>query len=198
MPHRPSRDVISRVPLLAAYSRAAIKKLVDPEVKRNHQNWLLEYLPEATVSDINGHWEKPTSSRHWIYGRTVSLLETRRQIPPGRRNNFIRRIVRRQVKLSASTDQEAWSARVNKTESEPISYRSMQPKACLLTPDAVCDPSDLAKASVLIDTLASELSRRMECRKHVLIYHTPNHIPVERTKAAILTACNMRDKVCTD
>ncbi|GAA54138.1 hypothetical protein CLF_112366, partial [Clonorchis sinensis] len=68
MPHRPSRGAISRVALLAAYSRAgvrktrtprlAIEKLVDPEVKRNYQNQLVECLPDGTVSDINDHWEK--------------------------------------------------------------------------------------------------------------------------------------------
>ncbi|GAA48508.1 hypothetical protein CLF_101693 [Clonorchis sinensis] len=38
--------------------RLAIEKLVDPEVKRNYQNQLLEYLPKSTASDITGHWEK--------------------------------------------------------------------------------------------------------------------------------------------
>ncbi|GAA54952.1 slbp-P1-related protein [Clonorchis sinensis] len=57
MPHRPSRGAISRVALLAAYSRAgvrktrtprlAIEKLVDPEVKRNYQNHLFECLPDG-------------------------------------------------------------------------------------------------------------------------------------------------------
>ncbi|GAA55380.1 PIH1 domain-containing protein 1, partial [Clonorchis sinensis] len=138
MPHRPSRGAISRVALLAAYSRAgvrkkrtprlAIEKLVDPEVKRNYQNQLVECLPDGTVSDINGHWEKiskallkvgtsvcgttqPTSFKHWISDRTVSLLETRRQIPPGRHHNSTRRIIRRQVKLSVRADREAWWTR---------------------------------------------------------------------------------------
>ncbi|GAA57294.1 COBW domain-containing protein 1 [Clonorchis sinensis] len=138
MPHRPSRGAISRLALLAAYSRAgvrktrtprlAIEKLVDPEVKRNYQNQLVECLPDGTVSDINGHWEKiskallkvgtsvcgttqPTSFKHWISDRTVSLLETRRQIPPGRHHNSTRRIIRRQVKLSVRADREAWWTR---------------------------------------------------------------------------------------
>ncbi|GAA50559.1 glucosidase 2 subunit beta [Clonorchis sinensis] len=128
MPHRPSRGAISRVALLAAYSRAAIEKLVDPEVKQNYQNQLVECLPDGTVSDINGHWEKiskallkvgtsvcgttqPTSFKHWISDRTVSLLETRRQIPPGRHHNSTRRIIRRQVKLSVRADREAWWTR---------------------------------------------------------------------------------------
>ncbi|GAA48574.1 hypothetical protein CLF_101770 [Clonorchis sinensis] len=95
------------------------------------------------------------------------------------------------------TDLANLSARVNKIESELISYRSVQPPVRLLTPDSVCDPSDLAKALVLIDTLASEVSRRMECRKQVLIYNVSDRIPVERTKAVTLTACNMHDTVCT-
>ncbi|GAA57158.1 ATP-binding cassette transporter [Clonorchis sinensis] len=108
--------------------RSAIEKLVDPEVKRNYKNQLLECLPEGTVSDINGHWEKiskallkvgtsvcgttqPTSFKHWISDRTVSLLETRRQIPPGRHHNSTRRIIRRQVKLSVRANREAWWTR---------------------------------------------------------------------------------------
>ncbi|GAA57354.1 ATP-binding cassette transporter [Clonorchis sinensis] len=108
--------------------RLAIEKLLDPEVKRNHQNQLVECLPDGTVSDMNAHWEKiskallkvgtsvcgttqPTSFKHWISDRTVSLLETRRQIPPGRHHNHTRRIIRRQVKLSVRADREAWWTR---------------------------------------------------------------------------------------
>ncbi|GAA51962.1 ATP-binding cassette transporter [Clonorchis sinensis] len=108
--------------------RLAIEKLVDPEVKRNYQNQLVECLPDGTVSDINDHWEKiskallkvgtsvcgttqPTSFKHWISDRTVSLLETRRQIPPGRHHNSTRRIIRRQVKLSVRANREAWWTR---------------------------------------------------------------------------------------
>ncbi|GAA39092.2 hypothetical protein CLF_104246 [Clonorchis sinensis] len=82
-------------------------------------------------------------------------------------------------------------------ESEVIPYRSKQPLACLLIHDASCDPSDLAKASVLIDTLGSEMSQRMECRKAVLIYIASDGASVERKKAAILTTCNTHDTVCT-
>ncbi|GAA57478.1 FAS-associated factor 2, partial [Clonorchis sinensis] len=123
-PHHPYRSIArkTRTP------RLAIEKLVDPEVKRNYQNQLVECLPDGTVSDINGHWEKiskallkvgtsvcgttqPTPSKHWISDRTVSLLETRRQIPPGRHHNSTRRIIRRQVKLSVRADREAWWTR---------------------------------------------------------------------------------------
>ncbi|GAA53780.1 transmembrane and TPR repeat-containing protein 3 [Clonorchis sinensis] len=43
--------------------------------------------------------------------KTVSLLETRRQIPPGRHHNSTRRIIRCQVKLSVRADREAWWTR---------------------------------------------------------------------------------------
>ncbi|GAA47257.1 ATP-binding cassette transporter [Clonorchis sinensis] len=76
------------------------------------------------MSDINDHWEKifkallkvgtsvcgtaqPTSSKHCISDRTVYLLETRRQILPGRNHNSNRR----QVKLSIRADREAWWTR---------------------------------------------------------------------------------------
>ncbi|GAA57146.1 hypothetical protein CLF_112240 [Clonorchis sinensis] len=93
---------------------ATTEKLVDPEDKRNYQNQLLECLPNGAVSDINGSWEKiskallkagtsvcgttqPTQSKHWISDRTVSLLETQRQIPSGRHHNSTPRIIRRQL-----------------------------------------------------------------------------------------------------
>ncbi|KER32506.1 hypothetical protein T265_01386 [Opisthorchis viverrini] len=108
--------------------RLAIEKLVDPETKRNYQKQLLECLPDGTVSDINGHWEKisnallkagasacgttqPTSSKHWISDRTVSFVKTQRQIPPGRHHNSTRRIIRRRLKLSVRADREAWWTR---------------------------------------------------------------------------------------
>ncbi|GAA52187.1 ATP-binding cassette transporter [Clonorchis sinensis] len=111
--------------------RLVIENLVDAEVKRNYQNQLLEWLPDVTVSDINGHWEKiskallkvgtsvcsttqSTSSKHWISDRTVSLLETRQQIPPGRHHISTRRIIRRQMKLSVHADREDW--RIRKAE----------------------------------------------------------------------------------
>ncbi|GAA52527.1 hypothetical protein CLF_108256 [Clonorchis sinensis] len=92
--------------------RLATEKLVDPEVKRNYQNHLLECLPDGTESDINAHGGKtskallkagttqPTSSKY----RIVSLLETRPQIPPGRHHNSIRRIIRRQGKPNIRAD----------------------------------------------------------------------------------------------
>ncbi|GAA55262.1 hypothetical protein CLF_107502, partial [Clonorchis sinensis] len=87
-------------------------EIVEPEVKRKYH----KCLSDGTMLDINGHWEKisrallkvgtsvcgttqPTSSKHWISDRTVSLLETRRQIPPGHHHNSTQRIIRHQVKL---------------------------------------------------------------------------------------------------
>ncbi|GAA50708.1 dymeclin [Clonorchis sinensis] len=89
--------------------RLAIKKLVDPEVKRNYQNQLVECLPDGTVG-----YKRPlgkdiqSATQGWnVSLRTVSLLETRRQIPPGRHHNS----TRRQVKLSVRADREAWWTR---------------------------------------------------------------------------------------
>ncbi|GAA32622.1 hypothetical protein CLF_111174 [Clonorchis sinensis] len=82
-------------------------------------------------------------------------------------------------------------------ESELTSYRSLQPIACLLTRDATYDPVNLAKVPVFIDTVASEISQRAECRNQVLLYSVLGRIPLEHTKTAILTACNMHDAACT-
>ncbi|GAA49368.1 hypothetical protein CLF_102932 [Clonorchis sinensis] len=73
--------------------------------------------------------------------------------------------------------------------------RSMLRSCCQLDYFAPLESQDLAKASVLCDTLASEINQRMECRRQVSIYDATESIPVERTKAAILTACNMHDTV---
>ncbi|GAA57684.1 ATP-binding cassette transporter, partial [Clonorchis sinensis] len=70
-------------------TRLTNETLVEPEVEQNYQNQLLECLP----------------------GGTVSLLETRRKIPPGHHHNSTRRIIRRQVKLSVRADREAWWTR---------------------------------------------------------------------------------------
>ncbi|GAA47699.1 hypothetical protein CLF_100693, partial [Clonorchis sinensis] len=78
--------------------RLAIEKLVEPEVKRNDRNKLVECLTDGTVSDINGHWEKISKAllkvEHLFADRVFA--GDRRQIPPGRHHNSTRRIIRRQ------------------------------------------------------------------------------------------------------
>ncbi|GAA50660.1 hypothetical protein CLF_104875 [Clonorchis sinensis] len=104
---------------------------VDPaNTRRGHDrlfDTLLERLPDGPVSDINDCREKipkallrpgtsvcsttqPTSSKHWISDRAVSLLEARRQIPLAA-TTIPRRIIRCQVKQSVHADQEGWWTR---------------------------------------------------------------------------------------
>ncbi|GAA53641.1 hypothetical protein CLF_110676 [Clonorchis sinensis] len=125
---RSTRDTVARIQLKNKRLRTTAKATQNPEVKRKYQNQLLERLPDGTMLDINGHWEKiykallkagtsvcgtaqPTSSKHWISDRTVSLLETRRQISLGHNHSSARRIIRRQVILSIRADREAWFTR---------------------------------------------------------------------------------------
>ncbi|GAA47323.1 hypothetical protein CLF_100219, partial [Clonorchis sinensis] len=48
-------------------------------------------------------------------------------------------------------------ARLHKMQHEISSLQNIQPIACLLNPDATCDPATLEKASTLIDTIAVEI-----------------------------------------
>ncbi|GAA57783.1 hypothetical protein CLF_113192 [Clonorchis sinensis] len=82
-------------------------------------------------------------------------------------------------------------------EHEISFLQNIQPIACLLNPDATCDPATLEKASTLIDTIAVEICQRIECRRQVLVFNTPDRIPPEHTKTALLTACGMLGTTCT-
>ncbi|GAA53905.1 hypothetical protein CLF_111592, partial [Clonorchis sinensis] len=82
-------------------------------------------------------------------------------------------------------------------ENEISALRTVQSIACLLNPDATCDPTILEKASIFIDTMASEICQRIECRHQGLIFNAPDRIPLEHTKTAIVTACGMQDTICT-
>ncbi|GAA57677.1 hypothetical protein CLF_113065 [Clonorchis sinensis] len=75
----------------------------------------------------------------------------------------------------------------HKMERERSFFRNIH--TCLLNPDATCDPATLEKASILIDTIAVEICQRTECWHQVLVFNAPSRIPLEHTKAAILTAC---------
>ncbi|GAA50614.1 hypothetical protein CLF_104796 [Clonorchis sinensis] len=82
-------------------------------------------------------------------------------------------------------------------EHELSFFRNIQPIACLLSPNATCDPVTLGKASILIDAIAVEICQRIECRHQVLVFNQPDLISLERTKTAILTACGMLNTACT-
>ncbi|GAA54747.1 hypothetical protein CLF_105279 [Clonorchis sinensis] len=55
---------------------------------------------------------------------------------------------------------------------------------CLPNSDASCDPSNLEKASITIDALASEIYQSLECRHQVLICNVPDCSLLELTKTA--------------
>ncbi|GAA53064.1 hypothetical protein CLF_109466 [Clonorchis sinensis] len=133
MPHRLSHGVITRVALLAPYSRAgprnirtnrfATERLVELDVRRICQNLLLDYLRTAPPSDVNSCWNEIATSlrsagsfacdrvlpgplKHWISDRTVALLKSRRNIPPGPEHNLTQRIIGLQVQVSVRADRE--------------------------------------------------------------------------------------------
>ncbi|GAA48905.1 hypothetical protein CLF_102195, partial [Clonorchis sinensis] len=105
--------------------------------------------------------------------------------------------VRLRVGPQVLKDLENLGARLYKMEHEMSFLQNIQPIVCLLNPDATCDPATLEKASMLIDTIAVEICQRIECRHQVLAVNTPDRVPPEHTKAAILTACGMLDTTCT-
>ncbi|GAA53857.1 hypothetical protein CLF_111321 [Clonorchis sinensis] len=94
-------------------------------------------------------------------------------------------------------DLENLRTRVYQMENGMSALRTIQSIACLLNPDATCDPPNLEKASILIDMIAPEICQRIECRHQVLIFNAPDRIPLEHTKTTILTACGMQDNICT-
>ncbi|KAG5446494.1 hypothetical protein CSKR_101457 [Clonorchis sinensis] len=96
-----------------------------------------------------------------------------------------------QIGSEVLNDLENLRTRVHQMENEMSALRTIQSIACLPNPDATSDPTNLEKASLLIDTIASEICKRIECRHQVLIFNAPDRIPLEHTKTAILTACGM-------
>ncbi|GAA53338.1 ATP-binding cassette transporter [Clonorchis sinensis] len=50
----------------------------------------------------------PGSLKHWVSGRTVALLKSRKNIPAGPEHNLIRLIIRHQLKVSVRADREVW------------------------------------------------------------------------------------------
>ncbi|GAA54203.1 vacuolar protein sorting-associated protein 54, partial [Clonorchis sinensis] len=79
----------------------------------------------STHYDVNAYWDEiatslhsagnfacgtapPGALKHWISDRTVALLKSRRNIPAGPEHNLVRRIIRRQVKVSVKADREVW------------------------------------------------------------------------------------------
>ncbi|GAA53681.1 zinc finger protein 341 [Clonorchis sinensis] len=106
-------------------NRLATERLADPDARRTYQNRLLGSLPNAPPSDVNAYWDEiatslhsagnfaygtapPGALKHWISDRTVALLKSRRNIPAGPEHNLVRRIIRRQVKVSVKADREVW------------------------------------------------------------------------------------------
>ncbi|GAA53500.1 craniofacial development protein 2 [Clonorchis sinensis] len=106
-------------------NRLATERLADPDVRRTYQNRLLGSLPNAPPSDVNAYWDEIATSlhsagnfacgtapsgalKHWISDRTVALLKSRRNIPASPEHNLVRRIIRRQVRVSVKADREVW------------------------------------------------------------------------------------------
>ncbi|GAA42032.2 hypothetical protein CLF_113183 [Clonorchis sinensis] len=94
-------------------------------------------------------------------------------------------------------DLENLRIRVHQMEKEMSVLRTIQSIACILNPDATCDPTNLEKASILIDTIASEICQRIECRHQVLTFNAPDRISLGHTKTSILTARGMQDIIYT-
>ncbi|GAA49321.1 ATP-binding cassette transporter [Clonorchis sinensis] len=121
--------------LLAAYSRAGPALRTDDSVRlasallaasaRHMAPTSSESLPNAPPSDVNASWDESTTPlhnagnfacgtappgalKHWISDRTVALLKSLRNIPAGPEHDLVRRIIRRQVKVSVQADREVW------------------------------------------------------------------------------------------
>ncbi|GAA53164.1 ATP-binding cassette transporter [Clonorchis sinensis] len=116
-------------------NRLATERLADSDVRRTYQDRLLGSLSNAPPSEVNAHWYEiatslhsaknfacgtapPGALKHWISDRAVALPKSRRNIQAGPERNLVRRIIRRQVKVSAQADREVWwTQKAKETES---------------------------------------------------------------------------------
>ncbi|GAA48360.1 max dimerization protein 3, partial [Clonorchis sinensis] len=103
-------------------------------------NRVIGSLPNAPLSDVNSYWDEiaaslhsagnfacgtapPGALKHWTSGRTVALLKSRRNIPARPEHNLMRRIIRRQVKVSVQADREVWWTQNAKKIGGSVEYK---------------------------------------------------------------------------
>ena len=108
--------------------RIAAENLQNPQVKQQYQDTLQRNLPAHLSGDVNQHWkllsetiresaisacgykQKPTST-HWISSNTITLLDSRKNLPNGRQYNKSRRELNRRIARCIQADREAWWTR---------------------------------------------------------------------------------------
>ena len=66
----------------------------------------------------------------------------------------------------------------------------------LLSPAVALTPADLLKAAHLVDSLSSEISKRLKCERQILIHNVPDKFPSEKAKQAVLSTCGLNTAKC--
>ncbi|KAG5447773.1 hypothetical protein CSKR_106806 [Clonorchis sinensis] len=118
------------------------------------------YLPQWHLAD-----KRPSTQSCYSLSRVSKALQVTSECSVSLMDIFLPILIQSSLpwllleESQCYTDLENLKARVHKVESKLASYQSIQPIACILSPDATCYPSDLAKASLLIDKPASDISR---------------------------------------
>ena len=66
----------------------------------------------------------------------------------------------------------------------------------LLSPTTTPTSADLIKAAHLVDSLSSEISRRLKCERQILVHNVPDKFPCEKAKQAVLSTCGLNTAKC--
>ena len=64
----------------------------------------------------------------------------------------------------------------------------LRPIVALMKGTQTNDPALLLEAASLIDALSSEVEKRLQSKRQVIVYNVPDKIPAEKAKQAILMA----------
>ncbi|GAA47369.1 tripartite motif-containing protein 37 [Clonorchis sinensis] len=157
-------------------------------LKQSIQN-LENDVDNETGIDANSYWDEIATSLHsawnfacgtappgalkrWISGRTVALLKSRRTIPTEPEHSLMRRIIRRQAKMSVQADREVWWTRFGKEGCQHLSWNRH-----LIATD---EPALTNYAGNLFQAIATRSEQRLhELSEHISV---PCTTPTSLTK----------------
>ncbi|GAA53157.1 hypothetical protein CLF_109647 [Clonorchis sinensis] len=157
-----------KYPIMTPLPSSSSKRLLDPESPSAIPPVCSKKrLRARRPSSQPAHLSRPAKT---VFQATsdCSVVLTDISLPPQPGNTPLSPLP---VGTEVLNDLEKLRTRVHQMENEISALRTVQSIACLLNPDATCDPTILEKASIFIDTMASEICQRIECRHQVLIFN---------------------------
>ncbi|WP_204107678.1 hypothetical protein, partial [Streptococcus dysgalactiae] len=75
-------------------------------------------------------------------------------------------------------------------------FTLLLPLTYFLEPTSQPSQSNLVSASKFLDSIVSEVAKRMNCSNNAVVFNIPDRIPLETTKSLILQACGMENTQC--